>query len=45
MQPQEFAAKWRVRAHEVTEEQGYQEHYADVASSTKLAHLLDAAYR
>ncbi|WP_174366121.1 class I SAM-dependent DNA methyltransferase [Deinococcus sp. JMULE3] len=32
MHPQEFAAKWRTRAFEVTEEQAYQEHYADVAS-------------
>ncbi|MCD0175828.1 class I SAM-dependent DNA methyltransferase [Deinococcus sp. 14RED07] len=31
MQPQEFAAKWRARAPTVTEEQAYQEHYADVA--------------
>ncbi|MFW8628134.1 class I SAM-dependent DNA methyltransferase [Deinococcus sp. ME38] len=31
MQPQEFAAKWRTRAPTVTEEQAYQEHYADVA--------------
>ncbi|GAA5437718.1 class I SAM-dependent DNA methyltransferase (plasmid) [Deinococcus aquaticus] len=31
MQPQEFTAKWRKRAFEVTEEQAYQEHYADVA--------------
>lgn len=32
MHPQEFAAKWRTRAFEVTEEQAYQEHYTDVAS-------------
>ncbi|WP_189070734.1 hypothetical protein [Deinococcus radiotolerans] len=31
MHPQEFAAKWRTRAFEVTEEQAYQEHYTDVA--------------
>lgn len=32
MQPYEFAQKWRSRAHEVTEEQAYQEHFGDVAS-------------
>lgn len=32
MHPQEFVAKWRARAQTVTEEQAYQEHYADVAS-------------
>ncbi|GGS37689.1 class I SAM-dependent DNA methyltransferase [Deinococcus knuensis] len=31
MHPTEFAAKWKGRAFEVTEEQAYQEHYADVA--------------
>lgn len=32
MHPQDFARKWRERAHAVTEEQAYQEHYIDVAS-------------
>ena len=32
MQPHEFSQKWRTRALLVTEEQAYQEHYANVAS-------------
>ncbi len=31
MQPAQFVQKWRTRAYEVTEEQAYQEHFADVA--------------